>query len=765
MTSRALVAGVLVLAGAAPAAFAEPNIPVPGATLPVFRSQVPAGGGTAVALAPRHDGPRKVDGDASDWGGVLPPFAGSLAYSHGELVYRDHIFDAYGADNGQDAQRLAVLDPATAAVPELYRLDPAYQYVPGEFGIPTGPLTTETHYGDLPHQDEADLSEVRIGTDRQGALWLLARTTTMKDAPGTGLLVLLDTASGDTRRDVPFGSGLHTTKAEVAVLLTPQGGTVADLATGATSPLPQDAVAYDPAGYDNTVEARLPAGLLRGATQQVGIAVAAGAVKGAGTLATVANVAFRTAEPARNWWDKQQALALLDGSIDAFFATADLQRMAAGANQRVVPGPGYHDRVFTSTEDVSEEHGQDGILQHYGVYLPTGYGDGEPSPAQYWFHFRGGDAHIAAAVVPGIFEDMGEDHHSIVITPDGRGTSGWYVGKSQVDVLQVWKDSHDLLDIDRDRTYIAGHSMGGWASYLLPIEHPDWFAGAFPASGPVTQGAWTGADVEGCDDYTFQEYSPCFVQANGGDARAEWITPLVENLRWVPYANYQGVEDELVPVSGVTLTMERFQELGYRYRYYLFHGQEHYGPPVADQWAEGAAYLHRFVRDRNPPQVTYLRSMRFENAIETVNPAHEGDHYAFDFDHAYWMSGLQPVDEQQGVARFDGTSFGIPQVPHTMQPEADAGPKPGNGWPYTMFGQAWKADVANTPPTRNAFAVTLSGARAVTLDLGRMRLSLDEPLTGTVTTDHELTLTLHPAEGQDVVRVVAPGTTELTLGG
>ena len=54
--------------------------------------------------------------------------------------------------------------------------------MPQEFGIPTGPFTFDVHYGDLPHADAADLSEVRLGTDPAGALWLLARTTTMTAA-------------------------------------------------------------------------------------------------------------------------------------------------------------------------------------------------------------------------------------------------------------------------------------------------------------------------------------------------------------------------------------------------------------------------------------------------------------------------------------------------------------------------------------------------------------------------------------------------------
>src|SRR3954452_13243664 len=195
---------------------------VPGAALaanvPVLTADIPPGGGKITALKAAHDPAHAVDGKFADWTGRLPGFGGAMDYSHGELVYEDHIFDAYGADNGQDYTRFQVEDPLQAAVPEAYRIDPALEYAPGEFGIPTGPFTFNTNYGDLPYQDQADLSQVRLGTDGGGNLWLLARTTTMDDAkPATALLVLLDTRPGTTSRDVGFGSGLKTTKGDVAL--------------------------------------------------------------------------------------------------------------------------------------------------------------------------------------------------------------------------------------------------------------------------------------------------------------------------------------------------------------------------------------------------------------------------------------------------------------------------------------------------------------------------------------------------------------------
>src|SRR5205085_7855052 len=121
---------------------------------------------------------------------------------------QNHICDAYGHDNGQDVQRLSIQDPLQQKVPEIYRLDPAVQYVPGEFGIPTPGYNLATHYGDLEHQDEADLSELRVGADAKN-LWLLARTTTMNAPVKTALIVLLDTAPGTTKRAVPVSSGIN----------------------------------------------------------------------------------------------------------------------------------------------------------------------------------------------------------------------------------------------------------------------------------------------------------------------------------------------------------------------------------------------------------------------------------------------------------------------------------------------------------------------------------------------------------------------------
>ena len=726
------------------------------ANIPVLTADIPAGGGTTTPLKRATDPARIVDGNPSDWTGALPGFGGAQFYSRGEFVYEDHIFDAYGADNGQDAQRLAVEQPLQDAVPETYRVDPALEYVPEEFGVPMGPFTYSTHYGDLEHQDQADLSQVRIGTDASSNLWLLARTTTMSDTkPATALLVLLDTQPGSTTRDVGFGTGLKSAKADVALYLQGDKGLARNLASGAVVPLPAGSVATDASGYTNAIEARLPAGMLGaaaagGADGLAGIAVAAGKPNAAGNgFDNIANVAFRTKEPSRDWWEQQQALALQAGSIDDFFATPDFAAMRAGRNERYHPTAGYYDRIFESSPAISSEGARNGILQHYGLYIPTGYSPDRANPVQWWFHFRGGRAHIAAAVVPGVIKQMGEDANSLVVTPDGRGSSTWYVGKGQVDFREVWADVHRLVRIDRNREYIAGHSMGGWASWLLPILYPDRFAAAFPASGPPTQGLWAGC-----------EQDACFQSANDGRPRDEWTTPLLENLRWVPYVNYQGAADELVPVSGVTAQMEKMRSLGLRYRYYVFPHEEHYGPPIFDQWAEGVKYEHQFTRNPNPPSVTLIRSMPMERAVEEVNSGAVA--LSFDFDTAFWVSRLEPADEQKGTARIDVRSLAIPEPAHDAMPEVVPPISPEQTDPSVEEGQSWVVHPGTEPPARNGFTATLSGARSVRLDLRRMRLSTRRPIVADVTADRAMTIEL--VSGKRVITIqISQGHHTLTV--
>jgi hypothetical protein len=182
------------------------------------------------------------------------------------------------------------------------------------------------------------------------------------------------------------------------------------------------------------------------------------------------------------------------------------------------------------------------------------------------------------------------------------------------------------------------------------------------------------------------------------------------------------------------------RSLGLRYRYYLFPHEEHYGPPIFDQWAEGVKYEHQFTRDPNPPSLTFIRSMPMEHAVEEVNSG--GVPLAFDFDSSFWVSGLSPVDAAKGVARVDARSLAIPDPGHDVVPEVVPPVSVEQTDPSVEEGQAWVARRGAAPDARNGFMATLTGASGVRLDLLRMRVKTLRPVSGDVTTQAPLRLEL-----------------------
>lgn len=761
-TSRAhlLTLGIVLALIAGPSASAQVGEPT---DLPFLSAETLRGGGAFEPGTPVAPTPKIVDGAIGDWVGEISRYGGTAVYSAGEYVYQDHIFDAYGPDDGRDTRRFERTDQVEDVAPGAYRVDALAQAdAAGELGVPVPEeYATNDTYGDAnDHADHADLEEVRVATDADSA-YLLARTTTMTSPTSTGLLVLADTIPGETSREVPFGAGISTTVADVAVFLNGSSGTIVNLVDGTSTALPAGSVATDAGGFTNAIEARLPLSALS-SPEGLKLAVASGTANSAGdgfaplelepyadspaVHANLANVAFRMSEPVRIWFEKDQALALYAGSIDGFFTTVDVSKLAAGVTETFVPGTGYHDRIFISdsTPGVAREDGQKGLFQHYGVYLPSAYNGDDELPLQWWLHWRGGNAHSGAAVVPKMIKQLGEDRDTIVVSPSGRGSSQWYVGTGQVDFLEVWADVFDTFEVARNKVYVSGHSMGGFGTFLLTTLYPDRFAAGIPVSPPVTQGAWTGLDFEGCDDMVFDEYSPCYIQANQGNARAQHTRKLLENTRHVPLAIFAGAQDELVPVSGVLRQHERLLQLGYRHRMYTNVAAEHYTPPVMDQWYEVADYSRRFTNPMDPARVTYIRDMPFERATETSRS--ENIPLDFTFDSAYWMSRLTPSTED-GRAIFDGSSLNIPTTqdpwaePYRAVPDTDAPTNAGEAGPYVVTGIQWLDDPASTAPEPfNGFNVDLKGASGVRIDLDRMSLSTDELLRGVVTTDSVLTL-------------------------
>ena len=98
--------------------------------------------------------------------------------------------------------------------------------------------------------------------------------------------------------------------------------------------------------------------------------------------------------------------------------------------------------------------------------------------------------------MPG-FLDQAEQHGYVVVTPLGYTRRGGYGyrgdsdrdRRAEQDVMNVFGMVTEELNIDENRIYLWGHSMGGAGTYYLGSRYPDIWAGlAAVAGGSMSAG-------------------------------------------------------------------------------------------------------------------------------------------------------------------------------------------------------------------------------------------------------------------------------------
>lgn len=721
---------------------------------------------------------KTIDGDAADWDVGTTPTAlgGTTTVQAGQLVYEDWPMDDSGAaaayvvarrDRNQPLEdalgwsRYQQLD--SAAGEELIGdVDEA-----GAFDNP--PLYYEKgleRYGEARYatgtSGSADLTELRLAADAT-TLSVLVRFYAMLPTDTPVVAVAIDTDRDPSTGDGAwgFGSGVATPGADHVLTITrdavlldgvpASGAQVASDDLGAGS-------ASNPGGFGGIIEASVPRDGLGGSRWRV--AAGTGVWDGSAWAAPrtdpkaqpedapprVMNLAFRGgAEPLRPWMEEHQAFALRRGPmhLDAFWADADLDALAAGTHETWRLAPGFYVRTMTTrvtdggrrnSQPAVPEASPNGARQPYGMYVPTTYDPARLNPVTVWLHWRGPGDHVGAYYVPTMVWQLGEERGNVIVSPRGRGSSGWYVGDSQIDVLDAIDDASVLARTDPDRTYVAGYSMGGWGAYLFSTQYPDRFAGALSVVGPPAIGAW------------FYPASPSAVAGQNG--RPGYFTnPMVGNARYVPTAIYHGTDDELVPVSGTTAQAKTYQDNKQPYRYYLFPGYEHFSFAVADEWATARDYLGNRARVRNPSYVHYAR-------LPCLDPVHWGPAYDVRAQSAYWVSGIEvrrgptgaactststPWGEVNTTGTVDVASFALPRTTDAGGPVASAGGPPDHSTPWIMSGYEPRPQAGGGP--RNEFLAATQNVSEFRIDLERAALRVDRGIKGTVfVSDGNLTL-------------------------
>lgn len=226
--------------------------------------------------------------------------------------------------------------------------------------------------------------------------------------------------------------------------------------------------------------------------------------------------------------------------------------------------------VFTK-----ETHTSDGYTMPYRLYIPKNYDCGELYPVVVFLHGAGGrgsdnEGQFLSGMPQVLFNDVTSPiYDSIVILPQCPADKQWVYtnwenGNYSTEtvpesreieaVLEILDHITDIYNVDLDRVYITGLSMGGFGTWDLLMRHGARFAAGLPVCG-------------------------------GGDPTYAKL------LTRIPIKTFHGSDDAAVPVTGTRVMYASIvKEGGEDISYTEFDGGAHdiwdkvYSEPEVIRW-------------------------------------------------------------------------------------------------------------------------------------------------------------------------------------
>jgi predicted esterase len=126
----------------------------------------------------------------------------------------------------------------------------------------------------------------------------------------------------------------------------------------------------------------------------------------------------------------------------------------------------------------------DNTVQPYRLFIPANYDAKRKWPLVVALHGMGGDENsFFAGYNRGAIKEEAEKRGYLIVCPKGRGSASMYLGAAERDVLDVIKEARREFNIDPERIYLMGHSMGGYGTWSVAANNPDLFAALAPIAG------------------------------------------------------------------------------------------------------------------------------------------------------------------------------------------------------------------------------------------------------------------------------------------
>jgi pimeloyl-ACP methyl ester carboxylesterase len=188
----------------------------------------------------------------------------------------------------------------------------------------------------------------------------------------------------------------------------------------------------------------------------------------------------------------------------------------------------------------------DGSVQYYAVNPPLPGFTGRPA---LFLSVHGAD--VEALNQAGSYSPK---KWGYVVAPTNRRPYGFsWEDWGRMDALEVLEIAKKEFNIDDNRVYLTGHSMGGHGSWFLGATYPDKFAAIGPSAGWITFQSYRFADAKVESSAVKSMFRRT---GNSSDLFA-----LVDNYRHFGVYVIHGKEDDNVPVQQSYMMLERLKPI------------------------------------------------------------------------------------------------------------------------------------------------------------------------------------------------------------
>lgn len=302
----------------------------------------------------------------------------------------------------------------------------------------------------------------------------------------------------------------------------------------------------------------------------------------------------------------------------------------------------------------------DGTVQPYSVCLPKDYNGNRPYPLVITLHGRMGHQRFQCRDAP-CYDG------AISVKPEGRCATD-YMCIGEDDVLAALDEVIQLYNIDRNRVYLVGHSMGATGCWNLAAHHPHLFTGIVAIGGRTDPRAWERLREENAEGRSPHQPVRTFLHAS--------LSPLAyaDNLQHCHVIAAHAAGDKAAAVDHTRAMVERLRDLDYSPEYFEFPETPHGSLPA---WTKEYAVAKVFGRPAasTPTRFRYrtahlrhnrawwIRLDRLDDPVRlsTVTAEAEDGRLDITTDNVSALTVL--LDEVPGpvrLARVDGAEFPVP---------------------------------------------------------------------------------------------------------